>query len=252
MINKSPNNTGIYHLPRSITAKVAYASGNSTDDDPRFNSSYSTTTISHGSESAIGAPMYRYDSSLASTVKFPPYYEGKIIFFDWARRNLRWITLDSNGNIPAGAAGVTNFAPTGWVTASYLDMQFGPEGALYAMRNSSNGYSGGDGGLYRVRYIGSYDNSCYKTFNVRSDLLGPGASQNDTGIVAIRPASRKTVAAFMANGFLTMPVGYRVVELYDVTGRMIWSHRRGVSDAAERVKLPITLGQGVWQARLTE
>jgi hypothetical protein len=56
----------------------------------------------------------------------------------------------------------------------------------------------------------------------------------------------------MANGFLTMPVGYRVVELYDVTGRMIWSHRRGVSDAAERVKLPTTLGQGVWQARLTE
>jgi glucose/arabinose dehydrogenase len=247
MVNKSPNNTGIRHLPASVRAMAAYASGNSTDDDPRFSSTYSLTNISHGSESSIGSQMYRYDPNLASTVKFPPYYEGKTFFFDWARRNFRVITVDSNGTIPAGAAGVTNFAPTGWWQSSYLDMQFGPDGALYALRNSRDGYSGGDGGLFRVRYTGTYDNSCYQTFNVKSSLLGPGATQ---GSVSIAPSVKKTAAAFIANGYLTLPAGYKTVELYDLTGRMVWSHRRVESATAERIKVPVNLGQNVLQARL--
>jgi cytochrome c len=251
LINKSPNNTGIYHLPKSTTALVAYASGNSTDDDVRFGSTYSTTTLSHGSESAIGGPMYRYDTASTTAGRFPAYYEGKIIFFDWARRNLRWITLDSNGTIPAGAAGVTNFAPTGWTTASYLDMQFGPDGMLYALRNTGNNYNTDDGGLYRVSYTGTHDNACFKRFRANNALLGPGATQN--GPVSIRQTIRRAVApsASVVDGMVTLPVGYRAIALYDLSGRMVWSHVRAAADHSEVVRIPGNLADGILQARLT-
>ncbi len=248
LVNLSPNNTGIHHMPPAIPALAAYTGGNSTDDDPRFNTTYSLTTVVHNRETAIGGPMYRYNPNLNSAIKFPPYYEGKIFFYDWdERRTFRVISLDSNGKLPAGAAGVTNFAPAGFTTASYLDMQFGPDGALYALRNCANAYSTGnsDGGLYRIEYTGTADNACYKPFNVT--ILGPGATQT----TALQPrVIRQAIPPVMANGLLVLPAGYRTVELYNASGRRIWSFHRNIAGGPTRIQLPASLGQGIWQAKL--
>ncbi|HAO98459.1 MAG TPA: hypothetical protein DCQ83_00255 [Fibrobacteres bacterium] len=247
LINKSPNNTGIKHLPPPVPAVAAYTSGNSTDDDPRFNATYSLTTIAHASESSIGGPMYRYDSALASTIKFPPYYEGKIFFFDWARRSFRILKMRPDGTLPKGDTGVVNFAPNGFTTNSYLDMQFGPDGALYMLRNTSNGYSGGDGALYRVEYTGTYDNTCYRPFDVT--VLGPGATQGTTAIAYHQPI-QKSISPVMANGMLMLPEGYKGVELFDMSGRQIWNFSRDNSVGSYNVRLPANLGNGIWQAKL--
>ncbi len=246
LINKSPNNTGIHHMPPPKAALAAYTSGTSTDDDPRFNATYSLTTISHASESAIGGQMYRYNTSSTSTIKFPPFYEGKVIFNDWARRSFRVITLNPDGTLPAGAAGVTNFAPAGFSTASYLDMQFGPDGALYALRNTSNGYSGGDGGLYRIEYTGTYDNTCYHPFDVT--VLGPGATQSSTAIH--RDEIKKMISPVVENGLLSLPAGYRNVELYNVSGRQIWNYHRENADEMFQVQLPANMAHAMLQAKI--
>lgn len=239
--NTSPNNTGITDLPPAKPALAAYTSGSGTDDDPRFNAAYSTTTISHASETAIGGPMYRYDPNLVSSGKFPPFYEGKIFFFDWSRRNFRVIRINPDGTIPAGAAGVTNFAPSGFPQASYIDMQFGPDGALYALRNSSNGYSGGDGNLVRIAYTGPIVDSCYHPFVA---TVGTPVSIRGAGPV------RRFVAPTLVDGIVNLPAGYRSVELYDLSGRRVWSYHRASADEAGSVKIPAGMARGVLQARL--
>ncbi|MDB5048517.1 MAG: glucose dehydrogenase [Fibrobacteres bacterium] len=240
-VNNSPNNTGIHHLPPALPALAAYTSGNSSDDDPRFNSGSNFATIQHGGETAIGGPMYRYDPNLTSAVKFPPFFEGKVLFFDWSRQNFRFITLNPDGTIPAGAAGVRNFAVTGLPSGSYIDQQYGPDGAMYLLKFSEGGYSIGAGPqLFRVEYTGVQDAACYKPFTA---TVGPA--------VAARPVLRRSVAPVSGSGFLTLPAGYRSIAVCDVSGRQIWGFHRDEAGRSIDVRLPAKLAQGVWRTRMT-
>lgn len=247
LVNTSPNNTGIHHLPPAVPAVVAYASADNTGNgggtgDSRFGS---------GQETAISGPMYRYDPASTSTVKFPPYYEGKILFFEWTRRIQRVMVMNPNGTIDSTAAAVRSFSPNGLpkasnVDVSYIDAQFGPEGALYLLKFSDNAYTLGAGaGLYRVEYTGSYNNSCYQPFT--ATVTGPDVNI-PTSIFSRE--IRKNIAPLMGNGFLTLPAGYRSVQLYNISGRMIWTFGRTAADYSEEVKLPTNLSQGVLQAKL--
>ncbi len=241
-LNNSPNNTGIKHMPPAVPALAAYASGNSTDDDPRFNSGTDWSKINHGGETAIGGPMYRYDPESKSTIKFPPFFEGKVLFFDWSRQNFRWITLNPDGTIPAGTAGVKNFAVTGLPSGSYIDQAYGPDGAMYLIKFSDGGYSIGAGPkLVRVEYTGVQDVACYKPFTA---TVGPVALQP-------KPELRRRIAPSVSGGTVMLPAGYRALSLYDASGREVWSHLRTASEAGDAgLVLPERFAHGVWQARL--
>jgi len=207
MVNYSPNNTGIHHMPPALPSLVAYAGTGSNgessdhDDDVRFNAVYTTTgAADHDVASAFGGQMYRYDPGLPSTVKFPPYYEGKIIYFDFVRQNTRIISIGTNGTIPAGAAGVQNF-PGGLIpSGSYTDMQFGPDGALYVLRYSTSYVPsqniGTGGGLYKIVYNSTahpYNNSCYTPFVATVGPVGaasvPNVPTGATGVAGNGQAS---------------------------------------------------------------
>jgi hypothetical protein len=127
-------------------------------------------------------------------------------------------------------------------------MRFGPhDGAMYLLKNNSNG--AGYGGfstamLFRIRYVGTIDNACYTPFNV---TVGPGSVS-----VSGRPALRRTLAPIsvaVSAGKVTMPVGYRSVRLYDLSGREVWSHARASADRNEDVRLPQGMADGLLQAR---
>lgn len=233
-VNNSPNNTGLVNLPPARPALVAYSSGNSSDDDRRFDPL-------HTPETAISGPMYRFNPASTSTVKFPAYYEGKVFFMDWARRILKFITLTyPAGTIPAGNAGVGNFAPQGLPAASFIDAQFAPggvyEGSLYLARFSTNGYADKGSGLYRVEFNNpAYDNSCYRRF-------GPAPT-------ALRPVLRRGAPAW-AQGTFALSAGYRSVDFFDAEGRRLWTYRRAEAGQELRLSLPEGLGKGIWQARL--
>ncbi len=241
-LNNSPNNTGIHHLPPAVPALVAYTSGNSTDDDPRFNAGTGMTTVQHAGESAIGGPMYRYDPNLNSPIKFPPFFEGKVLFFDWLRLNFRWITLNPDGSIPAGAAGVKNFTVPGLPPVSYIDLQYGPDGAAYLLKFSDRGFALGTGpALYRVEYTGVQDVACFKPFVA---TVGPLA-------VNAKPILHRNIAPGFANGFFSLPIGYGSLSLYDAAGREGWSFRREASDREGTVRLPPQLEHGLWHAKVS-
>ncbi len=241
-VNNSPNNSGIHHMPPAVPSLVAYSSGNSTDDDPRFNSDINWATIKHGGETAIGGPMYRYNSKSTSNVKFPPYYEGKVLFFDWTRMIFRWITLNPDGTIPKGNAGVENFAVPGLPSGAYIDQDYGQDGAMYLLKFCDAPWSIGAGPqLIRVEYTGVQDANCYKAFET---TVGPTA-------LAPKPELRQRIAPAVVNGLFALPLGYRNLALFDLTGKQVWSFHRNAANQAVSVTLPAQFRQGLWQTKVS-
>jgi glucose/arabinose dehydrogenase len=62
--NLSPNNYGIVNLPPVRPALLWYSNANTSGDGVRLGLT--------GQDPAVGGPMYRYDSTLVSSIKFPP------------------------------------------------------------------------------------------------------------------------------------------------------------------------------------
>ncbi len=86
-INNSPNNTGMRELPAAQSAFIWYPYGNS----PEF------PLVGTGGRNAMAGPTYYCDKYPAET-RFPEYYDGKLITYDWMRGWMMAVTVDSSGN----------------------------------------------------------------------------------------------------------------------------------------------------------
>ncbi|TXS32288.1 DUF1080 domain-containing protein [Streptomyces sp. ms191] len=129
--NDSPHNTGLVDLPPAEPAWIPYNGG-------------SVPEFGGGSESPMGGPVYRYDATSTSPVKFPESYDGDFFAGEFGRR---WIKrIEQN---PDGA--VQSINPVPWTGTQIMDMAFGPDGALYVL-DYGTAWFGGDenSGLYRI------------------------------------------------------------------------------------------------------
>ncbi|MFF3705401.1 PQQ-dependent sugar dehydrogenase [Streptomyces phaeochromogenes] len=129
--NTSPNNTGLTDLPPAQTAWIPYDGASV----PEFGS---------GSESPMGGPVYDYDASLDSPVKFPEAYDGDFFAGEFGRRWIKRIASDDSGTVQS-----INDVP--WTGTQIMDMAFGPDGALYVL-DYGLAWFGGDenSALYRI------------------------------------------------------------------------------------------------------
>ncbi|MEV0181998.1 PQQ-dependent sugar dehydrogenase [Streptomyces sp. NPDC050625] len=129
--NTSPHNTGLTDLPPAQPAWIPYDDGSV----PEFGS---------GSESPMGGPVYHYDASLDSPVKFPASYDGNFFAGEFGRRWIKRIVSDGNGS-------VQSINPLPWTGTQVMDMAFGPDGALYVLDYGTAWFGGDDNsGLYRI------------------------------------------------------------------------------------------------------
>ncbi|MFF7393404.1 PQQ-dependent sugar dehydrogenase [Streptomyces scabiei] len=129
--NTSPNNTGLTDLPPAEPAWIPY-NGNSV---PEFGD---------GSESPTGGPVYHYDASLDSPVKFPEAYDGDFFAGEFGRRWIKRITSDADGTVQS-----INNVP--WTGTQVMDMAFGPDGALYVLDYGISWFGGDEhSALYRI------------------------------------------------------------------------------------------------------
>ncbi|MCL6731964.1 PQQ-dependent sugar dehydrogenase [Streptomyces neyagawaensis] len=129
--NTSPNNTGLTELPPAEPAWIPY-NGNSL---PEFGD---------GSESPMGGPVYHYDASLDSPVKFPEAYDGDFFAGEFGRRWIKRITSDADGT-------VRSIAEVPWAGTQVMDMAFGPDGALYVLDYGISWFGGDEhSALYRI------------------------------------------------------------------------------------------------------
>lgn len=220
-VNESPNNTGITRLPPATPPLVWYA-GQNTVDFPELGT---------GQETGMLGPFYRYDAASSSAVKWPPYFHGKMIFWDWARFVHKMISVDGEG----GVTKIEDMPVPNPSWGSDIDIVFGANGALYGLQWSESGYAGGSKRFYKVEYSGPL---------------------NEAGCpLPLRPSPRSAAssssALLMGLSNYRLPAGARGVDFYSWDGRKIWSYtRRGPEDTVESVPMPDVGGHGWVQARL--
>ncbi|MFI7594878.1 ThuA domain-containing protein [Micromonospora sp. NPDC049359] len=133
-VNNSPNNTGITQLPPAIPAWLPYGGSGS---PPEFTG---------GGLSPMAGPVYRYDPNNTSPVAFPQYYDGTFFAGEFGRRWIKNVKLDSSGQ-------PLKINPFPWTGTQVMDMEFGPDGALYVLDYGTGWFNGdANSALYRIEY----------------------------------------------------------------------------------------------------
>jgi cytochrome c len=128
--NESPNNTGRRNLPEVTNPEVWYTYPE--NDDGLF----PELLEDRGGDGIgpMGGPAYDFRGRSQSETKWPRVFEGHPLFYEWTRDYVKVFELDRpNGNrlaeihnlFPGGANGVVQDNP--------MDMEFGPDGALYTL-----------------------------------------------------------------------------------------------------------------------
>lgn len=227
-VNDSPNNKGISKLPPATAPIVWYAGANKTD----------FKELGTGQETGMVGPFYQYDPALKSEVKFPPYYHGKMIYWDWSRYFHTMVSVDA-----AGGLGKIEDLPLGdhkW--GSDIDIIFGANGAMYVLQWSVNGYNGGAKAFYKIEYHGALNEAaCAVALNPSKAASG----------------RTRTFPAIMGLSSFLLPAGASGADFYSWDGKKIGSYSRGASDGGsgdagreERVFLPEAAGHQMIQVRI--
>jgi cytochrome c len=136
--NRSRNNSGAKVLPPAQPAWMAYP----------YDESDQLFELSSGGRNALVAPIYYSDDvNSASAIKFPPYYDGKLIISDFIRRWLMVVNTDEQGQ-PETIVPIIDQP-----LSAPLDMAFGPDGALYVVEYGTNWFTGNaDSYLSRIEF----------------------------------------------------------------------------------------------------
>ncbi|MFD6177414.1 MULTISPECIES: ThuA domain-containing protein [unclassified Isoptericola] len=144
VVNDSPNNTGLQQLPPAVEAEVWYTSSGN-PDFPEIG----------GGGAPMAGPAYQYDPELDSDVKWPAAWDGKALFGEWNQGKVysfqlageqRDDVVDVNRVLPGVLDRSAGFDRP-------MDMDFGPDGALYVIDwGSEFGGNNDSSGIYRVEY----------------------------------------------------------------------------------------------------
>jgi glucose/arabinose dehydrogenase/PKD repeat protein len=131
--NNSFRNTGLTTLPPAKPAWIRYGG-----------EAGSPSEFGGGSESPMGGPVYRYNASLNSAVKFPQSLDGRFFAGEYGRQWIKAIEVKSDGT-----PGDIGAFP--WTGTQVMDQAFGPDGALYVL---DYGTGSNNQALWRIEYIG--------------------------------------------------------------------------------------------------
>ncbi len=137
-INNSPNNTGMRELPPAQSAFIWYPYGNS----PEF------PLVGTGGRNAMAGPTYYCDQYPAAT-RFPDYYNGKLIIYDWMRGWMMAVTVDSVGNF-------SRMEPFGEQIklSRPMDMVVDKNGAIWVLEYGTQWFATNpDARLSRLEYV---------------------------------------------------------------------------------------------------
>ncbi len=187
--------------------------------------------IAYGKACAVTGPVYYYDPKLVSTVKFPPHFHGNWFVGDFNNNWIDAVALNATGDTVRArkkvfnGGGGTNSAlmkvPVIPASNGLLEMDMGPDGALYVMNYAGYRSTSATSGIIRIAYTGS----C-RPANVSvafgADLRAPTIRLNG-GMVHI------------AHG------GAHRAEIRDLSGRLIWS-RQGRGPAAYNLQEAVGTG----------
>jgi cytochrome c len=145
-VNESPHNTGLTQLPPVTQPDVWYSYGLS-EEFPELGST------PPGGIGPMAGPAYDLAPASAGPPAWPAYYDGVPLFYEWTRDYIKEFRLNDAGEL----AEINPVLPTlaSPTLDNGMDMEFGPEGALYTLEYGDGFFSENpDAQLARIDYIG--------------------------------------------------------------------------------------------------
>jgi glucose/arabinose dehydrogenase/cytochrome c551/c552/type 1 glutamine amidotransferase len=138
-VNNSRNNTGLKDLPPAQPAFIWYPYAKSPD----------FPQVGSGGRNAMAGPVF-YSELYPKETRFPDYYNGKLIIYDWVRGWIKAVTMNADGSFSKMEPFMENTkfnAP--------IDMEMGPDGRLYILEYGHGWFSKNpDAALARIDYNG--------------------------------------------------------------------------------------------------
>jgi cytochrome c len=139
--NDSRNNTGLRQLPQVVQPEVWYSY-------PAADQGLFPELLAHRGGDGIGpmgGPAYDFDTENRSPLRFPRVFDGHPLFYEWTRDYVKVFELNRpNGGRLAAIhhlfGGSTAENPN-IVQDNPMDMEFGPDGALYTLEYGDGFFS---------------------------------------------------------------------------------------------------------------
>lgn len=115
-VNESEYNTGAHELPPALPAWIRYYYGPSSE----------YPELGVGGLNPMVGPVFHFDSIHAHKTALPPYYNKKVMIYDWMRNWVQIVTLNEHGSVLE----IDPFLPgTDYIRP--MDIEVGPHGRLY-------------------------------------------------------------------------------------------------------------------------
>jgi hypothetical protein len=222
-VNNSVWNNGLNVLPPAIPAIYTYQQS-----------------------SAISCPIYRYDGDLQSAVKFPPHFDRIWFLSDfnpyntdvnhkqyWFGSRIRGVVIDDQ-NLKI-SKDEEAFATSKFRLYRPLEMEFGPDGALYIINYSGWFNSNSNTSIAKITYKGDchplepkletayYPNPGYGCQDILAPNFDPMSWAHDplACATAVKPGERSTgfVRAISSTIYITSRGEY-TLKMIDVNGKV--------------------------------
>ncbi len=144
-INDSRHNTGLRRLPEVIQPDVWYSYPDA--DEGLF----PELLENRGGDGIgpMGGPAYQFDAESRSEFRWPRYFNGQPLFYEWSRDYIKEFRLNRpNGNRLVSIRHVPVFVD------NPMDLEFGPDGALYVLEYGDGFFAENpDAQLARIDYV---------------------------------------------------------------------------------------------------
>ena len=138
-VNNSPNNTGLQQLPPAQPAFIWYP----------YAASSQFPQVGTGGRNAMAGPVY-YTDMFPEATRYPDYYDGKLIIYDWIRGWVKAVTLQPNGDFDKMEPFLENAT-----FSNPIDMEVGKDGRIYVLEYGKGWFTKNpDAGISRIDYIG--------------------------------------------------------------------------------------------------
>ncbi|GGW33059.1 PQQ-dependent sugar dehydrogenase [Arenibacter certesii] len=139
LINDSPNNTGLKELPPAQESMIWFS----------YKESEEFPWLGSGGVNPMGGPVFHSDDFPDAKNKFPSYFDGKLLLYEWMRDWIYVVTLDEDQNYVKADP----FMPSSEFSHP-MDMIFGSDGSLYVLEYGQKWNSRNmDARLNRINYV---------------------------------------------------------------------------------------------------
>ena len=135
-VNHSSHNTGLVDLPPVLEPELAYS----------FGGVPGWPELGSGGVGPMAGPAYVFSEARSSSLQWPAQYSGLPLFYEWTRDLVIAFQLSPDGALEG-------MEPLPFTLDNPMDMEFGPDGALYALEYGDGYYQiNADAQLTRIEY----------------------------------------------------------------------------------------------------